>query len=385
MVSEANELGSESGKRSDDRRGVPEGTPQEGGASSHLAARLAPRSPGSFAAAAMGYPDSLLAMSDALPVALIDTIRARLGDRARPGEPLARYTSFRIGGPADLLVLPDTADELAHVLATAAAFGVRLTLLGGGSNVLVGDGGMRGVVVKLGRGFARITWHGTEAERESARAARAPDGPPEELVHAGAAVQLGRLTRAAVARGLAGLEYAEGIPGTVGGALFMNAGAYGGELAHAVESVEGLGRDGRALELPGRALVFGYRRSALPPGFVVTAVRLRLRRDELGRVRNRMSEARARRTAAQPHGKANAGSIFKNPNGDHAGRLIEVAGLKGARAGRARISERHANFIVNEGGARAADVKALMDVAQRVVWERSGVWLEPEVQLVGNW
>src|SRR5213076_2849751 len=293
---------------------------------------------------------------------------------ARPGESLARYTSFRIGGPADVLVLPDTREELAHALATAAAFGVHVTLLGGGSNVLVGDGGMRGVVVKLGRGFARITWNDTgEAERESAqaarggsragvelgraadaarvfdrsaaRAARAPDGPPDDLdlvpIHAGAAVQLGRLARATVARGLAGLEYAEGIPGTVGGALFMNAGAYGGEL---------------------------------PPGFVVTAVRLRLRRDESGQVRNRMDEARARRTAAQPHGKANAGSIFKNPNGDHAGRLIEGVGLKGARAGRARISERHANFIVNEGGARAADVKALMDVAQRVVWERSGVW-----------
>src|SRR5207245_5116008 len=157
------------------------------------------RSPGSFAAAAMGYPDSLLAMSDALPVALIDTIRARLGERARAGEPLARYTSFRIGGPADLLVLPDTANELAHVLATAAAFGVRVTLLGGGSNVLVGDGGMRGVVVKLGRGFARIEW---EAERGSARlgrrglgraadaarefdrsprSGRAPDGPPDDL------------------------------------------------------------------------------------------------------------------------------------------------------------------------------------------------------------
>src|SRR5213596_3267869 len=410
------EPGSESGKRSD-RRGAARGTragswsPQEGGASSHLAAPLAPRSPGSFAAAAMGYPDSLLAMPDTLPAALMHTIRARLGDRARPGEPLARYTSFRIGGPADLLVLPDTADELAHVLATAAAFGTRLTLLGGGSNVLVGDGGMRGVVVKLGRGFARIDWEAehesaqaarggsragvelgraADAARESvrsARSARAPHGPPGEFIfiHAGAAVQLGRLARAAVARGLAGLEYAEGIPGTVGGALFMNAGAYGGELAHAVESVEGLGRDGRALELPGGALVFGYRRSALPPGFVVTAVCLRLRRDESGQGRNRLDEARARRTAAQPHGKANAGSIFKNPNGEHAGRLIEVAGLKGARAGRARISERHANFIVNEGGARAADVKALMDVAQRVVWERSGVWLEPEVQLVGSW
>src|SRR3989442_3326821 len=358
MGSGANEPGSESGKRSDDRRGVPEGTPQEGGASTPLAA------PGSFAAAAMGYPDSLLAMSDALPAALIDAIRARLGERARPGEPLARHTSFRIGGPADLLVLPDTPEELAHVLGTATAFGARLTLLGGGSNVLVGDGGMRGVVVKLGRGFARITWHDTSP-------------------HAGAAVQLGRLARAAVARGLAGLEYAEGIPGTVGGALFMNAGAYGGEVAHVVESVEGLGRDGRALELPGRELLFGYRHSALPPGIVVTAVRFRLRRD--GTARERMDEVRVRRTASQPHGRANAGSIFKNPNGDHAGRLIEVAGLKGARAGRARISERHANFIVNEGGARAADVKALMDVAQRVVWERSGVWLEPEVQLVGSW
>jgi len=303
-------------------------------------------------------------MSDTLPAALMHTIRARLGDRARPGEPLARYTSFRIGGPADLLVLPDTADELAHVLATAAAFGTRLTLLGGGSNVLVGDGGMRGVVVKLGRGFARIDW----------------DLIP---IRAGAAVQLGRLARAAVARGLAGLEYAEGIPGTVGGALFMNAGAYGGEVAHVVAAVEGLGRDGRAHALPGRELVFGYRRSALPPGFVVTAVRLRLRRDATAR--ERMDEVRAQRTAAQPHGKANAGSIFKNPKGDHAGRLIEIAGLKGTRAGRARVSERHANFIVNEGGARAADVKALMDVAQRVVWERSGVWLEPEVQLVGSW
>ena len=348
-------------------------------------------------------------MPDTLPAALMHTIRARLGDRARPGEPLARYTSFRIGGPADLLVLPDTADELAHVLASAAACGTRVTLLGGGSNVLVGDGGMRGVVVKLGRGFARIDWEAehesaqaarggsragvelgraADAARESvrsARSARAPDGPPGEFIfiYAGAAVQLGRLARAAVARGLAGLEYAEGIPGTVGGALFMNAGAYGGEVAHVVAAVEGLGRDGRAHALPGRELVFGYRRSALPPGFVVTAVRLRLRRDATAR--ERMDEVRAQRTAAQPHGKANAGSIFKNPKGDHAGRLIEIAGLKGTRAGRARVSERHANFIVNEGGARAADVKALMDVAQRVVWERSGVWLEPEVQLVGSW
>jgi len=306
---------------------------------------------------------------EALPAALVEAIRSRVGDRARPGEVLARHTSFRIGGPADLLVVPDTADELAHVLSTATAFGVRVTLLGGGSNVLVGDGGMRGVVVKLGRGFGRIEW-----------------ADPPARVRAGAAVQLGRLARESVSRGLAGLEYAEGIPGTVGGALFMNAGAYGGEVAGVVEAVEGIDpATATPAEIAAPDLAFAYRRAALPRGFVVTAVRFRLRRDVAGGMRERMDEARMRRIAAQPHGHANAGSIFKNPRDDHAGRLIDQAGLKGARAGRARISERHANFIVNEGGARAVEVKALMDVAQRVVWERSGVWLEPEVQLVGSW
>ncbi len=305
-------------------------------------------------------------MADALPAALVAAISAALGDRVRAGEPLGRHTSFRIGGPAELLVMPQTPAELAAVMRAAAAHGVALVFLGGGSNVLVADGGVAGVVVKLGRGFARIDWDGAG-------------------VRAGAAVQLGRLARAAVGRGLGGLEFAEGIPGTVGGALFMNAGAYGGDLSAAVEVVEGLDAMGAPATLPGGALTFGYRRTVLPPAFVVTAVRFGLRREDPSVVHARMEEVRARRTAAQPHGKANAGSIFKNPAGDHAGRLIESAGLKGARAGRAHISERHANFIVNEGGAHAADVKALMELAQRVVWERSGVWLEPEVRLVGNW
>jgi UDP-N-acetylmuramate dehydrogenase len=309
-------------------------------------------------------------MAGALPDALLATVCAALGPRALPDEPLARHTSFRIGGPADLLVLPDTAAELAAILAATATHRARVTLLGGGSNVLVGDEGIRGVVVKLGRGFARTAWDET-AE------------PPR--VRAGAAVKLGRLARAAVEHGLAGLEYAEGIPGTVGGALFMNAGAYGGDLAGAVEAVEGVLCTGEVMSIEREALAFRYRRAELPPGFVVTAVAFRLRHEDAGSVRARMDAVRDRRLAAQPNGSANAGSIFKNPERDHAGRLIEVAGLKGARAGRARISERHANFIVNEGGARAADVKALMDLAQRVVWERSGVWLEPEVQLVGSW
>ncbi len=306
----------------------------------------------------------------ALAPALVASVEAALGARARSDEPLARHTSFRIGGPSDLLAMPDTEGELALVVRAAAAHGVPVTVLGGGSNVLVGDGGIRGVVVKLGSGFRRVDWR--------------PDGT-DVVVRAGAAVQLGRLARAAVARGLAGLEYAEGIPGTVGGALFMNAGAYGGEVADAVDGVDGVDATGRPTSLARGALGFRYRRAELPRGFLVTAVRFRLRPEAGPALPARMAEARRRRLASQPHGKPNSGSMFKNPAGEHAGRLIEAAGLKGARAGRARISERHANFIENEGGAHAADVKALMDVAQRVVWERSGVWLEPEVRLVGSW
>jgi UDP-N-acetylmuramate dehydrogenase len=286
--------------------------------------------------------------------------------RVRADEPLARHTSFRIGGPADVLVVPETANELGAVVRVATAERVPLTMLGGGSNLLVGDGGIRGIVVKLGRGFRRVTWD-------------------DVCVEAGAAVQLGRLAREAVGRGLAGLEYAEGIPGTVGGALYMNAGAYGGDIAGAVESVEGVRPDGTVCRLVNGELSFTYRRTALPVGFVVSAVRFRLRPDSHETVLARMEAARTRRTESQPHGSANAGSIFKNPCGDHAGRLVEAAGLKGTRVGGARISEQHGNFIVNEGAARAADVQALMQQAQRVVWEGSGVWLEPEVRLVGSW
>jgi UDP-N-acetylmuramate dehydrogenase len=289
-----------------------------------------------------------------------------LGERVRANEPLARHTSYRIGGPADLLVRPDTTAELAAVVREAAACGVRLTLLGGGSNMLVGDGGIRGIVVKLGREFRSVEWR-------------------SDSVRAGAAVQLGKLARAGVSRALSGLEHAEGIPGTVGGALFMNAGAYGGEVAGIVEAVEGLDGEGNPVALDREAVAFTYRRAHLPHGFVVTAVTFGLRPDDPVALRVRMDGVRARRLASQPHGQPNAGSIFKNPRGDHAGRLIEAAGLKGWRVGGARFSERHANFIVNDGRALAADVQALMATAQRAVWERSGVWLEPEVRLVGSW
>jgi UDP-N-acetylmuramate dehydrogenase len=291
---------------------------------------------------------------------------AAVGGRVRRAEPLARHTSFRIGGPADVLVEPGSPNELAQVVRAASESGQPLTVLGAGSNLLVGDGGIRGVVVKLGPGFRRVAW-------------------TESGVTAGAGAHIGKLARAAVARGLSGLEFAEGIPGTVGGALFMNAGAYGGEVGPAVAAVDGVTADGRVETIAGGALSFRYRRTGLPDGFLVTAVSFRLTPATPDAIARRLAELREHRIASQPQGTANAGSIFKNPPGHTAGRLIEAAGLKGRRIGRARISERHANFIVNDGGARASDVQALMAEAQRAVWERNGVWLEPEIKLVGSW
>jgi UDP-N-acetylmuramate dehydrogenase len=289
-----------------------------------------------------------------------------MGDRVRPNEPVARYTSYRIGGPADLLVLPNDAAELGLVVRACATGGVPLTILGAGSNLLVGDGGVGGVVVKLGPGFRSLEW-------------------AEAGVLAGAAVLLGRLARTAVERGLGGLEHAEGIPGTVGGALFMNAGAYGGDVADVVERVEGVDATGEVCVLERDDLTFHYRRTELPAGFIVTRVTFALVPGDPRVLAARLEACRDQRVASQPAGASNAGSIFKNPPDDHAGRLIEAAGLKGRRIGRAHVSERHANFIVNDGGAAATDVQELMAEAQRMVWERSGVWLEPEIRLVGRW
>src|SRR5262245_8123365 len=182
---------------------------------------------------------------------------AAVGGRVRRSEPLARHTSFRIGGPADVLVEPNAATELAQVVRAASESRQPLTVLGAGSNLLVGDGGIRGVVVKLGAGFRRVEW-------------------TDNGVAAGAAVHIGKLARAAVERGLSGLEFAEGIPGTVGGALFMNAGAYGGEVGPAVAAVEGVTAEGALETIAGDALAFRYRRSGVPDGFLVTAVTFRL-------------------------------------------------------------------------------------------------------------
>jgi UDP-N-acetylmuramate dehydrogenase len=204
-------------------------------------------------------------------------------------------------------------------------------------------------------------------------------------VVAGAAVDFGLLVQSVVERGMAGLEFGEGIPGSVGGGLVMNAGAFGGEIAKVVTFVHGVTREGAVKSLTKDEVGFAYRRTTLPSGFIITRVEFELVAGNRDQLLARVADVHAKRASRQPRGIPNAGSIFKNPPGNFAGRLLEGAGLKGTRVGGAAFSDQHANFIVNLGGARADEVRTLIEMARNRVKERSGVWLEPEVKLVGDW
>jgi len=293
-----------------------------------------------------------------------------LGERLRFAVPLTRYTSFRVGGPAEVFAEPDTLAELQILVALLHQESVPYFLLGGGTNILISDKGIRGVVIKLGEGFNYSRW---EEERDTAQ------------VGVGAGRSLGRFVREAVGKGYGGVEFAEGIPGSAGGGLLMNAGAFGGELSRVVEAISGVCADGTPVRLPGDRLGFAYRRTALSPGLIVAEIEFRLQRVRQEVLLAAMLEAQRKRQQTQPHGHPNAGSIFKNPPGAYAGRLIEAAGLKGLTRGGAQVSERHANFIVNTGSASAAEVRQLMEQIQQTIWGKSQVWLEPEVRLVGEW
>jgi len=225
---------------------------------------------------------------------------------------------------------------------------------------------VRGLVIHLGKGFKNLDFEGVE-------------------VRAGAAAQVSALVLEAVERGLKGLEFGEGIPGSVGGGLVMNAGAFGGEIARVVRLVHGVDEQGRSVALSGAEVKFSYRRTQLPPRFVITRVDFELEQGDRDQLRTRVAEVKAKRAARQPRSLPNAGSIFKNPPGAFAGRLLENAGLKGTRLGAAAFSTEHANFIVNLGGARAEDVRALIELARSRVREQSGVALEAEVRMVGEW
>jgi UDP-N-acetylmuramate dehydrogenase len=288
---------------------------------------------------------------------------------ARHHEPLARHTQFGIGGPADWLVTAGDAATLAELLRRTHATGLPVFVLGAGSNTLVLDGGVRGLVVRLGDRLRR--W-------------RALDATTVEL---GGGCMLPRVALDLARRGLSGMEFGIGVPGTCGASVRGNAGAFGTEIKDVMLDCEVLDAAGQPQRLTTAECGFGYRRSRLVDelsGMVVVAARFRVMDGDPSAVRARTDAITAQRKAAQPWGTRSLGSVFKNPLGDHAGRLVEAAGLKGRRVGGAEISTKHANFILNADHARAADVLALADLAHDTVLERFGVDLEREIVCVGE-
>lgn len=278
--------------------------------------------------------------------------------------PMAPYTSLKIGGPADLIVFPASIPELAAVMEKITRHRLSFFVLGGGSNLLVKDGGLAGVVIHL-KHFSRITLTG------------------DSQIVAEGGVSYPKLSTYAMEKGLSGLEFAAGIPGTVGGAVAMNAGIPGEETASLLKEVVHVGLDGSVRTLDTQKLRFGYRSSALPSGVVASAT-FRLAAASVAQVETKLKALLKRRRETQPLSFPNVGSVFKNPKPAFAGALIEQAGLKGHRIGDAQVSEKHANFIVNRGKATAKEVIALIDEIREKVSERHGIVLEPEVKIVGR-
>lgn len=291
----------------------------------------------------------------------------------RLNEPMSRHTSFRIGGPADFFVVPLDREDLSNLIRELKAKGLPFFILGGGTNLLVRDGGVRGVVVSMERLV------GIESER-SYRSI----GGTFSVLRAEAGAPLPRLLAFTVEKSLTGLEFATGIPGTVGGAICMNAGTAKGEIGDVVDSVTMLTPDGVPVTKNREDMEFGYRTSNVPKGYVVVEARLVLRSDNREKIKLRIHEIMEARKKTQPLGFPNAGSIFKNPLDESAGRLIDTAGLKGMTIGGAQISDRHANFIINKGNATARDVLALMEAVQEKVLEVHGIRLEPEIKVIGE-
>ncbi len=298
---------------------------------------------------------------------LIQEIRRILPpERILPDEPMAGHTTFRIGGPADCLVLPASLEEVRQLAALAREFDTPLTVLGNGSNVLVRDKGIRGLVISFAKPFAYIQREGTS-------------------ILTGPGTILGAVSQFAAGQALSGLEFAVGIPGSVGGAVFMNAGAYDGEMKNIVRRVTALTATGETVELPGPELGFSYRHSVFQEnGAFIGEIELSLDSGELEAIREKMADFTRRRQQKQPLEHPSAGSTFKRPPGNFAGTLIEKTGLKGLSVGGAQVSEKHAGFIINRGGATAEDVLRLMAEVERRVHEAHGVTLSPEVRVVGE-
>ncbi len=302
------------------------------------------------------------------------------GDRIHFNVPLARYTTARVGGPADALVEVHSVEELAEASRNLWRLAEPFILLGGGSNVLISDAGVRGMVVV---NHARQVRFDGQSEM------------PQVWAESGA--NFGSIARQAGGRGLTGLEWAAGIPGTVGGAVFGNAGAHGSDMVGCLLMAEILHQNGKSESWPVEKMGYTYRSSVLKeismrnksnpsraPEFIILSAQLHLGRSSVDVVQTKMDIFVAHRRRTQPPG-ASMGSMFKNPAGDYAGRLIEAAGLKGAVIGQAQISPLHANFFVNQGQASASDIRDLIDLARGAVHEKFGISLELEIELVGEW
>lgn len=297
---------------------------------------------------------------------LINDLLAVVGEaKVKLDEPMSAHTTFRIGGPADVFVEPDSEERLCQVVALCRNAGVPFVCVGNGSNLLVSDDGFRGVVVSTRRGMEQLEIN-------------------DDLVKAGAGVLLGKLASECCRAGLGGLEFAGGIPGTVGGAVVMNAGAYGGEMKQVLIRVHVLMPDGSLVWISVEEMELGYRTSCIPScGGIVTAAEFKLYPKDSVQIKGEMDELGRRRREKQPIELPSAGSTFKRPAGYFAGKLIQDAGLAGFRVGGAEVSSKHCGFVVNRGGATAADVLSLCRQVESEVYRRFGVSLEMEVKTLG--
>lgn len=300
-----------------------------------------------------------------------DDIRKELGDVA-PGAsieenvPMVQYTSFRAGGKARMMVIPADAAEMRKVLGVLAGSGEQYMVLGNGTNILVKDSGYDGVIVKIGSGFDYVRQEGCR-------------------LICGSGTRMSAVAKAALDGGLSGFEFASGIPGSTGGAVFMNAGAYGGEMKDILRRVKMISKDGtREFYMTAEELDMGYRYTVLhDTGDIVTEVEFDLEEGDRTQIKERMAELMEKRNSKQPVNFPSAGSFFKRPEGYFAGKLIQDAGLKGLSVGGAQVSELHSGFIINRGGATATDILQLMELIQARVFDESGVKLETEVRIIG--
>ncbi|ADL07613.1 UDP-N-acetylmuramate dehydrogenase [Thermosediminibacter oceani] len=287
-------------------------------------------------------------------------------NRVKMNELMKHHTSFRIGGPADIMVLPQSSEEIKKALMLCRQKDIPVFIMGNGTNLLVRDKGIRGVVIKIAQNFNDVEVKGN-------------------TIRSKAGVFLSVVARIALENHLSGLEFAAGIPGTVGGAIIMNAGAYGGEMADVIKEVVVMDFNGEIFSMKKEELEFGYRWCNLQKGGkIVLEAELELKPGNYEDIKLKMEELSAKRRMKQPLNMPSAGSAFKRPTGNYAGALIEKAGLKGFKVGGAMISDLHAGFIVNTGNATAEDVLKLIGIIQRKVKEEFGILLEPEIKVVGE-